>query len=134
MPASHHGGFLPWSTGSRLLDFTSCGSQALELGVVVARRLSCSAACRIFSGQGLNPCTLPWQACATVPPDVLMESSYSISIATFFFFFSWPRCMACRILFPRPGIEPVPPAMEVRSLTTELPGNREFPIRSISMI
>ena len=87
MPASHHGGFLPWSTGSRLLDFTSCGSQALELGVVVARRLSCSAACRIFSGQGLNPCTLPWQACATVPPDVLMESSYSISIATFFFFF-----------------------------------------------
>ena len=28
----------------------------------------------------------------------------------------WPCRMACRILVPRPGIEPVPPAVEVQSL------------------
>ena len=36
---------LLWSTGS----------------VVVAHRLSCSMACRIFPDQGSNPCTLHWQ-------------------------------------------------------------------------
>ena len=30
--------------------------------VVVAHRLSCSAACGIFPDQGLNPCPLHWQA------------------------------------------------------------------------
>ena len=30
--------------------------------VVVAHRLSCSAACGIFPDQGLNPCLLHWQA------------------------------------------------------------------------
>ena len=30
--------------------------------VVVAYRLSCSAACEIFPNQGLNPCPLHWQA------------------------------------------------------------------------
>ena len=32
-------------------------------------------------------------------------------ILTFFF-----GCMACGILFPQPGIEPIPPTLEVRSL------------------
>ena len=31
------------------------------------------------------------------------------------FFFFWPRCAACGILVPQPGIEPVPPAVEVWS-------------------
>ena len=29
---------------------------------------------------------------------------------------------ACRILVPRPGIEPTPPALESKVLTTGLPG------------
>ena len=33
-----------------------------------------------------------------------------------FFFFFWPRCRACGILVPRPGIEPVPPAVEAQGL------------------
>ena len=42
-----------------------------------------------------------------------------------FFIFFWPRCTACRILFPQPGIEPVSPAVEARSsnhwTTREIP-------------
>ena len=41
---------------------SSCGSQVLETGsTVVVHRLSCSAACGIFQGQGLNLCFLHWQ-------------------------------------------------------------------------
>ena len=32
-----------------------------------------------------------------------------------FFFFFWPCHMACKILVPQPGIEPVPPALEAGS-------------------
>ena len=42
---------LLWSTGSRRVG-----------SVVVAHRLSCSAACGIFPDQGSNPCPLHWQA------------------------------------------------------------------------
>ena len=35
---------------------------------------------------------------------------------SFFFFFFWLCCVACRILAPRPGLEPTPPALEARSL------------------
>ena len=35
---------------------------------------------------------------------------------TQFFFFFWPRHAACGILFPWPGIEHVPPALEAWSL------------------
>ena len=34
----------------------------------------------------------------------------------FFCLFVWPPCAACGILVPQPGIEPVPPAVEARSL------------------
>ena len=44
---------LPWSTGSRHVGFSSCGSQ---------RGLSCSVARGIFPDQGWNPCLLHWQA------------------------------------------------------------------------
>ena len=44
------------STGSRCMSFSRCGTQALE------HRLSSSAACGIFLGQGSNPCSLHWQA------------------------------------------------------------------------
>ena len=43
-----------------------------------------------------------------------------------FFFFFWPRCVSCGILVPRPGIEPLPLALEAWSLnrwtTREVPG------------
>ena len=42
-----------------------------------------------------------------------------------FFLIFWPRHTACRILVPRPGIEPAPPAMKAQSLnhwtTREVP-------------
>ena len=33
----------------------------------------------------------------------------------FVLFFFWPQHVACRILVPQPGIEPMPPAMEAWS-------------------
>ena len=60
--ASHCGGFLLRSTGSRRTDFSSCSLQALELRVVVVCWLGCAVACGIFPNQGLNPCPLHWQA------------------------------------------------------------------------
>ena len=39
---------------------------------------------------------------------------YSICCCLFGFF--WPCHVACGILVPRPGTEPVPPAVEVQSL------------------
>ena len=36
---------------------------------------------------------------------------FSLSLSLFFFF--WPHLTACGILVPRPGIEPMPPAVEV---------------------
>ena len=50
------------STGSKCMDFSSCGSQALDCllsscgSVVVVCGLSFPTACEIFSDQGLNPC------------------------------------------------------------------------------
>ena len=40
-----------------------CGARALgpQASVVVARGLSCSAACGIFLDSGSNPCPLHWQ-------------------------------------------------------------------------
>ena len=53
---------------------SSCGSRALE------RRLSCSAACGIFSDQGSNPCPLHWQA-----------DSFFFFLILFIYF--WLRCI-----------------------------------------
>ena len=56
---------------SRCTGFSSCGMQTSVVvarglqsagSVVVAHRLSCSAACGIFQDQGANPCPLHWQA------------------------------------------------------------------------
>ena len=48
---------------SHCSGFSCCGARALgaPASVVVARRLSCSAACGIFPDQGSNPCPLHWQ-------------------------------------------------------------------------
>ena len=56
------GSLLLQSTGSKCMDFTSCGSRALDCllsscgSVVVVCGLSFPTACEIFSDQGLNPC------------------------------------------------------------------------------
>ena len=47
-----------WRVNCSCADFRSCGTGS----VVVAHRLSCSKACGIFPGQGLNLCPLHWQA------------------------------------------------------------------------
>ena len=44
----------------------------------------------------------------------------------FFLFFFWPRCVACGILVPWPGIEPVPSAVKAPSLNHWTV--REYPI------
>ena len=47
------------------------------------------------------------------------------------FFFFWLYCTACGILVPRPGMEPVPPAVEARS-----PNHwtaREFPLLAFNL-
>ena len=41
---------------------------------------------------------------------------------------SWMRLVAYRILVPRLGIKPAPPALESRVLTTEPPGKSPLPI------
>ena len=54
-------------------------------------------------------------------------SSFKLSTCLCSGWFVWfgPHCSACGILVPRPGIEPVPPAVEARSLnhwtTREVP-------------
>ena len=53
---------LLWSMSSRRMDFSNCGSWALECSLSsCARAYSCSAACGIFPDQGSNPCPLHWQ-------------------------------------------------------------------------
>ena len=48
-----------------------------------------------------------------------------------FFFFFWP-CVACGILVPRPGIKPIPPAVEVQSLNHWT--TREVPLEAFSTL
>ena len=40
----------------------------------------------------------------------------------FLFFLIWPNYVACRILVPQPGMDPVPPALKVQSLNHGPPG------------
>ena len=76
---------LLWSTGSR-----HAGS------VIVAHRLSCSAAYGIFPDQGSNPCPLHWQAdsqplCHQGSPCIIIFNScwaLGQSVPQF----SWPAC------------------------------------------
>ena len=67
-------------------------------------------------------------------------SSYSISqlvpllcflfvLHFFFFLIFWPHQVACGILVPQPGIEPVPPAVEAQSLNHRTA--REVPVSCI---
>ena len=73
------------------------------------------------------PCQC-WEAffSQVAPLSLLPSASHFIpgadwggTISLFFFFFQFifcPHCEACGILVPRPGIEPIPPAVEARSL------------------
>ena len=44
------------------------------------------------------------------------EKNIPIYLTSFFFFFFWSYHVACKILVPWPGIEPMPPALEAQSL------------------
>ena len=58
-----------------------------------------------------------WQFEVNFMSPSLRTSSVSVTKHSFFLsFFFWLRHTACGILFPRPGIEPVSPSMEARSL------------------
>ena len=57
---------------------------------------------------------------------VVLIFYYFIYLIIYLFIYFWPCCMACQILVPQPGIEPVSPAVETWSpnhWTT-----REFPV------
>ena len=71
--ASHCSGFSccraqapgTWASVVAVLGLGSCGSNLRlwsEGSVIVEHGLSCSAACGIFSDQGLNSCPLLWEA------------------------------------------------------------------------
>lgn len=49
------------------------------------------------------------------------------------FFFSWPHHMAYRILIPRPGKEPTPPAVREPCLTTGLSGMSPFSVLKLRL-
>ena len=66
-----------WTSHCGGLSFADLGLWGVEASVTAAcglndvvHRLSCSAACGVFLGQGLNLCPLPWQAefFTTAPP------------------------------------------------------------------
>ena len=48
------------------------------------------------------------------PPPIHPPAPLYFIIYLFIYF--WPRCLACGILVPQPGIQPVPPAVEAWSL------------------
>ena len=64
----------------------------------------------------------PWSTCHF--KEIILELDYdwnifknTISSPIFFFsFIFWPHPVACGILVPWPGIEPMPPALEAGSL------------------
>ena len=104
--ASHHS--VLWSTGSRV-----CGPQQLKHvgSKVAASRFRCSAACGIFSDQGLNPCPLHWQA-DSYPlylqgrsPAMTFyiqtrENSINLKVlGVFFFFFNYSTLFTVEYLF-----------------------------------
>ena len=84
------GHFSSWCTGlspSRPLLLWSTGSRRAG-SVVVAHGPSCSAACGIFTDQGLNPCPLHWQADSQ--PLSHQGSPPSLFFCLCFFFFLLP--------------------------------------------
>ena len=70
----------------------------------------------------LSPTTSGWAL-------ILFEKLFPILFLPFLFMLRHP---ACWILAPRPGTEPMPPAMEVRVLTTRLPGNSLLPFPELT--
>ena len=48
-----------------------------------------------------------------------MSLSFQLNKCFFFFFFSWPHCVASRILISQPGIKPVPLHWECGVLTAK---------------
>ena len=73
------------------------------------------------------PRALSWCVCVCV---CVCVSGGPIHLFNKNFFFSWPRCVACGILVPQPGIKPVPPAVEVQSLNHWT--TREVPQQTLS--
>ena len=72
---------------SRPLLLRSTGSRCTG-SVVVAHGPSCSAACGIFPGQGLNPCPLHWQA-DSQPPRHQGSPVFCFFINLFILFYFW---------------------------------------------
>ena len=75
----------------------------------------------------LQNCFLKWLCYFTFPPAMFEGFNYFTSWPTQYFpsfFFFWLYQVACRILVPSPGMEPMPPSMQWKwgILTTELPG------------
>ena len=90
LPCSMHAGFsLRWllllkSIGSRCMGFSTCGTQAWQLGhaglVVVAHGLGCSTACGILPDQGSNPCACIMSfSCQTSPYHFFLGSISAVA-------------------------------------------------------
>ena len=51
-----------------------------------------------------------------VLPNIEMNPPWVYMCSPSWFIYFWPCCVACRILVPQPGLEPIPHAMGVQSL------------------
>ena len=101
----------------------ACGHhQGVPRGGVSGRGGAVSPCISLGQGWGSSQTGLS-HSVAWLPRDI------SPRVFTVFFFF-WLRCVACGILVPRPGIKPVPHAVEVQSLnhwtTREVPPPHVF--------
>ena len=116
--------FIFGGAGSLLLHrlFSSCGKQGLlsSFGVWASRcrALECSDSVIMGTGSvalwdlprsGIKPVSpaLVGRFFTTEPP-----GKFSLFLKICF----WSCCIACRILVPQPGMEPMPPAMEAQDL------------------
>ena len=110
------------STSSRHAGFSSCGTRALE-----HRLSSCGTRAQLLRGMwdlpgpGIEPVspTLAGRYLTIAPqgksPFLQILIASGIQTLQCLCFFFWPCQMACRILIPQPGIEPMLPAVEAQS-------------------
>ena len=74
--------------------------------------------CQVSAGRGRGvPCTQKFQ----LELSIFQKSLWNLLQYCFCFMFWFCGCEACGVLAPRPGIEPLPPALEGEVLTTEPP-------------
>ena len=68
----------------------------------------------LLNHYSLSGCSLPTPTALS-----FIKIPFIICVLSNYFFFFWTHCIACGILVPRPGVEPMFSAMEAQVLITE---------------